>query len=83
MPNEPSIATDTLQRSLTVDAGQKCADDCEHAALLGIVQRALEASPEFAAASPGAKISISVPLSMSLNSDTYRSGFEVPVAADV
>lgn len=48
-------------------------DDCDHATLLGVVRRALEASPEFRSRYGGALLALSVPLIDDLSSDSYES----------
>lgn len=52
-------------------------DDCDHATLIGIVRRALEASPEFTQRYEGRLVGLVVPITESPNGDSYRSAWRV------
>lgn len=67
--------TDVLSLTLTIPAPQRYVDDCDHATLIGIVRRALEASEELAERYPRHTVELAVPITQSMNSDTYRSSF--------
>lgn len=64
--------------NLTLTVGEfSSPDDCDHATLIGIVRRALEASPEFTQRYEGRLVGLVVPITESMNSDSYRSAWRI------
>ena len=65
--------------TVTIDAEpQESTDDCAHANLMGVIRRALENSPEFAARYPGRLVGLVAEVADTMSPEPYRSGFRVP-----